>query len=201
MSFQEEKLRIGQILLQRGFISAEQLERALQRQADSPERIGKMLITEGIVAEQDLAFSLSSQARLRHEERRDRSARMLAGAVERLRADLEKQALDLLREWGQRIPRFVDREGTERKRREAALRQAMDFPRALTITQENISAAKRKKDPSRLRRLLSVLQQLEKDFTAFRQAISSASPYPVQEWVARWQAFLDFAKDLQRALI
>ena len=197
MTSQEEKLRIGQVLLQRGFISPEQLDRAIARQTVGGERLGRLLIADGLVNEQDLAFSLSHQARLRHDDRRAKSARMLAGSTEKLRADLEKQALDLLKEWQQRVPRIPDREGGgERKRREAALRQSMDFPRALTAAQEAIESAKRKGDPGRIRRLLSVLQQVEKDFIAFRQAIAGASPHPVQEWATRWQALQELGKDV-----
>lgn len=202
MSLQEEKRRIGQVLLQRGFISAEQLERAISRQREGGERLGKLLIADGLVGEQDLALSLTQQARLRHEDRKAKSARLLAGSVEKLRADLEKQALDLLKEWQQRVPRILDREGGgERKKRDAALRQAMDFPRALAVAREAIESAKRKGDPGRLRRLLSVLKQIEKDLEAFRQAMAGASPYPVHEWVARWQWLQECAKDLQRACV
>ncbi|MBU2843046.1 hypothetical protein [Acidithiobacillus thiooxidans] len=199
---EQEKRRIGQVLLQRGFISPEQLERALRHQRQGSERLGKLLIAEGLVSEQDLALGLTRQARLRHDDRKLKSARMLAGSTEKLRMDLEKQSLDLLKEWQQRVPRILDREaGGERKKRDAALRQAMDFPRALAVAREAIETAKRKGDPGRLRRLLSVLKQVEKDLEAFRQAIAGASFHPVHEWVARWQFLQECGKDIQRACV
>ncbi|OCX71231.1 hypothetical protein A6M27_13615 [Acidithiobacillus thiooxidans] len=199
---EQEKRRIGQVLLQRGFISPEQLERALRHQRRGSERLGKLLIAEGLVSEQDLALGLTRQARLRHDDRKLKSARMLAGSTEKLRMDLEKQSLDLLKEWQQRVPRIPDREaGGERKKRDAALRQAMDFPRALAVAREAIETAKRKGDPGRLRRLLSVLKQVEKDLEAFRQAIAGASFHPVHEWVARWQFLQECGKDIQRACV
>ncbi len=202
MTPQEETRRIGQVLLQRGFISPEQLERAVMRQSVDGERLGRLLIADGLVSERDLAYTLSHQARLRHEDRRAKSARMLGGIVEKLRADLDKQVLELLKEWQQRVPRIPDREGSgERKRREAALRQSMDFPRALAIAQEAVETAKRKGDLGRLRRWLSVLQQVEKDFVVFRQALAGASLYPAQEWAARWQLLQDCGRDVQRAAV
>ncbi|PKY10350.1 hypothetical protein B1757_09590 [Acidithiobacillus marinus] len=202
MATEQEKIRIGQLLLQSGFISPEQLERALSHQHAGGERLGKLLIAEGLVSEQDLALGLTRQARLRHDDRKLKSARLLAGSTEKLRMDLEKQSLDMLKEWQQRVPRMPDREGGgERKKRDAALRQAMDFPRSLIIASEAVEKAKRKGDPGRLRRLLSVLKQIEKDFDAFRQVMAGASPHPVHEWVARWQFLQECGKDIQRACV
>lgn len=189
-------------MLQSGFISPEQLERALSHQHAGGERLGKLLIAEGLVSEQDLALGLTRQARLRHDDRKLKSARLLAGSTEKLRMDLEKQSLDMLKEWHQRVPRMPDREGGgERKKRDAALRQAMDFPRSLIVAREAIENAKRKGDPGRLRRLLSVLKQVEKDFEAFRQVMAGVSPHPVHEWVARWQFLQECGKDIQRACV
>lgn len=202
MATEQEKRRIGQLLLQSGFISPEQLERALSHQHAGGERLGKLLIAEGLVSEQDLALGLTRQARLRHDDRKLKSARLLAGSTEKLRMDLEKQSLDMLKEWQQRVPRMPDREGGgERKKRDAALRQAMDFPRSLIVAREAIENAKRKGDPGRLRRLLSVLKQVEKDFEAFRQVMAGVSPHPVHEWVARWQFLQECGKDIQRACV
>lgn len=202
MATEQEKRRIGQLLLQSGFISPEQLERALSHQHAGGERLGKLLIAEGLVSEQDLALGLTRQVRLRHEDRKLKSARLLAGSTEKLRMDLEKQSLDMLIEWQQRVPRMPDREGGgERKKRDAALRQAMDFPRSLIVAREAIENAKRKGDPGRLRRLLSVLKQVEKDFEAFRQVMAGASSHPVHEWVARWQFLQECGKDIQRACV
>ncbi len=202
MALQQEKQRIGQVLLQRGFITSEQLARALSRQSQHGERVGRLLIADGLVSEQDLALGLTQQARLRHDDRKLKSARLLAGSTEKVRMDLEKQSLDLVKEWQQRVPRMPDREGGgERKKRDAALRQAMDFPRALAVAREAIESAKRKGDPGHLRRMLSILKQVEKDLEAFRQAIAGASPHPVHEWVARWQLLQEWAKDIQRASV
>lgn len=200
MSQLSEKQRLGQVLVARGFISPEQLERALHRQRATQEKIGKLLIADGVVEEHALQLTLTAQARLRHEDRQAQGSRLLAAVAEKLRADLEKLSLDLIKEWQQRVVRLPDREGGERKRREAALRLAMDFPRALTAAQERIEARKRAGEATRLRRILSALQMIEKDFVAFRNSIASVSPYPVNDWSARWQTLGDFAKELQRAI-
>lgn len=196
-----EKQRIGQILLRRGFISEAQLERALARQTTTHQRLGALLIADGVVAEQDLALSLSSQAREIFTERRRRAAKLLAQIAEKQRAELERQTLDFINEWQQRVRRLQDRENGERKRREAALRLAMDFPRALIVAQERIGEAQRRDDANRLRRILGGLAEIERNFAAFRQAMTGASLYPLSEWIGRWQTLAEWAKDLQRQLV
>ena len=53
------KLRLGELLLQRGLIDQEQLDVALRQQLDSGERLGAVLVNLGYVTEDefDLQFS------------------------------------------------------------------------------------------------------------------------------------------------
>ena len=56
------KPRFGEILLARGRIDAEQLERALRlQQKEGRRRLGELLLTLGLITEQDVAVTLSSQ--------------------------------------------------------------------------------------------------------------------------------------------
>ncbi len=53
--------KIGDILLERGFISAEQLETALSQQPTSGKRIGDLLVDTGVITEEQLLDAISDR--------------------------------------------------------------------------------------------------------------------------------------------
>ena len=61
MSFKESDL-IGQLLIQKGLITVEALERALSEQAHSQERLGDILIRLGLISDDDFYKMLSQQS-------------------------------------------------------------------------------------------------------------------------------------------
>ena len=54
-------LRLGEILLQRGKIEAEDIERALELQLERGDKLGKILVDMGTVAHRDVLAALSDQ--------------------------------------------------------------------------------------------------------------------------------------------
>lgn len=54
-------MRLGEMLIQRGLISAEDLDRALEIQKERGEKIGKILIDLGFIALRDVLAALSDQ--------------------------------------------------------------------------------------------------------------------------------------------
>ena len=54
-------MRLGEMLIQRGFISAEDLDRALEIQKERGEKIGKILVDLGFAATRDVLTTLSEQ--------------------------------------------------------------------------------------------------------------------------------------------
>ncbi len=60
------KLRLGEILVEQGALTAEQLETALAQQRSSGLRLGKILIGQGLLSERALAVALSRQLRLQY---------------------------------------------------------------------------------------------------------------------------------------
>jgi len=61
LRFYNKKLRIGDILINQGVITNEQLETALQSQKKTKKRLGDVLIETGIITEQEIARSLNQQ--------------------------------------------------------------------------------------------------------------------------------------------
>jgi len=53
--------RLGEILIERGKLDAEGLERALRLQQDGGERLGALLVTLGVCAQRDVAEALAAQ--------------------------------------------------------------------------------------------------------------------------------------------
>ena len=53
--------RLGEILIERGRIEAEDLERALELQRERGDKLGKILVDMGLIAQRDLLAALSSQ--------------------------------------------------------------------------------------------------------------------------------------------
>ena len=51
-------LRLGEILLERGKIEAEDIERALELQLERGDKLGKILVDMGIVAQRDVLAAL-----------------------------------------------------------------------------------------------------------------------------------------------
>src|SRR4051794_32767971 len=58
-------MRIGELLLSRGFLTAEDLERALELQKERGEKIGRILVDAGFCASRDVLAALSDQLGVR----------------------------------------------------------------------------------------------------------------------------------------
>ena len=65
-----KRLRLGEILLARGKVSEDELDRVLRLQAAStrPEKLGSLLTTLGVVSAKDIAQALAVQADLPYVE-------------------------------------------------------------------------------------------------------------------------------------
>lgn len=61
MDFNRKKIRLGDVLVNSGVITQEQLEEGLQRQKGSGRKLGETLVDEGFVTEEAIARALSSQ--------------------------------------------------------------------------------------------------------------------------------------------
>ncbi|MCM8783320.1 MAG: type IV-A pilus assembly ATPase PilB [Candidatus Omnitrophica bacterium] len=59
-----EKKLLGEILLEKGFLSREQLQTALEEQKKSGARLGQILLKSGFITEKQLAISLAQQLNL-----------------------------------------------------------------------------------------------------------------------------------------
>ena len=54
-------MRLGEILIERGKIEAEDLERALELQKERGDKLGKILVDMGFIAMRDVLAALSDQ--------------------------------------------------------------------------------------------------------------------------------------------
>ncbi|MBD5487595.1 MAG: Flp pilus assembly complex ATPase component TadA [Lachnospiraceae bacterium] len=61
MDFNRKKIRLGDVLVNSGVITQEQLEEGLKRQKGSGRKLGETLVDEGFVTEEAIARALSSQ--------------------------------------------------------------------------------------------------------------------------------------------
>ena len=61
MDFKRKKLRLGDVLVQNGVITEEDLQRGLERQKGSGRKLGETLVDEGITTEENIARALSKQ--------------------------------------------------------------------------------------------------------------------------------------------
>lgn len=64
MDFNKRKIRLGDLLVETGAITQEQLEFALKRQKKTNLKLGETLVDEGIITEDDIAVALSRQLNL-----------------------------------------------------------------------------------------------------------------------------------------
>lgn len=64
MYFKRRKIRLGDLLVETGAITQEQLEHALQKQKKTNLKLGETLVDEGIITEDDIAKALSQQLNL-----------------------------------------------------------------------------------------------------------------------------------------
>ena len=55
---------LGELLIERGKLDAQALERALRLQEGSGEKLGQLLVTLGLVAQRDVAEALAAQLAL-----------------------------------------------------------------------------------------------------------------------------------------
>lgn len=61
MDFNRKKIRLGDLLVNSGVITQEQLEKGLEYQKGSGRKLGETLVDEGIATEENIARALSSQ--------------------------------------------------------------------------------------------------------------------------------------------
>lgn len=61
MDFNRKKLRLGDVLVNSGIVSAEDLQRGLELHKGSGRKLGETLVDEGITTEENIAKALSSQ--------------------------------------------------------------------------------------------------------------------------------------------
>lgn len=61
MDFNRKKMRLGDLLVETGTITQEQLTRALEKQKKTGMKLGVTLVDEGIITEDDIAMALSRQ--------------------------------------------------------------------------------------------------------------------------------------------
>lgn len=61
MDFHRKKIRLGDLLVETGNITQEQLEHALAKQKERNMKLGEILVDEGIITEDDIAVALSNQ--------------------------------------------------------------------------------------------------------------------------------------------
>lgn len=61
MDFNRKKLRLGDVLVNSGVITADQLQKGLELQKGSGRKLGETLVDEGITTEENIAKALSSQ--------------------------------------------------------------------------------------------------------------------------------------------
>lgn len=61
MEYNRKKMRLGDVLVQNGVISEEDLQRGLERQKGSGRKLGETLVDEGITTEENIAKALSNQ--------------------------------------------------------------------------------------------------------------------------------------------
>ncbi len=61
MDYKRKKVRLGDVLVQSGVITEEDLQRGLERQKGSGRKLGETLVDEGITTEENIARALSKQ--------------------------------------------------------------------------------------------------------------------------------------------
>lgn len=61
MEYNRKKVRLGDVLVQNGVITQEDLQRGLERQKGSGRKLGETLVDEGITTEENIAKALSNQ--------------------------------------------------------------------------------------------------------------------------------------------
>ncbi len=61
MDYKRKKVRLGDVLVQNGVITEEDLQRGLERQKSSGRKLGETLVDEGITTEENIARALSKQ--------------------------------------------------------------------------------------------------------------------------------------------
>ena len=64
MDFNRRKIKLGDLLVETGTITQDQLEHALKKQKKTNLKLGETLVDEGIISEDDIAIALSHQLNL-----------------------------------------------------------------------------------------------------------------------------------------
>jgi len=60
-----EKVRLGEILLQQGLLTEQQLQQALDEQRQSGRKLGRVFVEKGFVSEDQISTALAASCRCR----------------------------------------------------------------------------------------------------------------------------------------
>ncbi len=93
MTARLEQLRIGDLLVEQGLLTAEQLEQALAAQRDNGRKLGRLITEAGWASEEQIAQALSRQLRIPYV---DLSRRAVAPELARLLPEMQARRLRAL---------------------------------------------------------------------------------------------------------
>lgn len=109
----DDQTSLGNILLEWGIVTQEQLERALQEQATlrGDDLLGKLLVAGGACTPEEVDMAMSAQASMRAGGKAKRAMAVADLALERHRRHSVIQRRDRIVEAGERVRRSITGEG------------------------------------------------------------------------------------------
>lgn len=131
-------------------------------------------------------------------DKRKKEADWLFAQAGSLATDLNRWSMDLLRDLESRVPRMNDAELRARRKRQEALRMAMDLPRALMGMKSILNTLQKQYSIDGLRSARFHLLRLERDWTAFRRRMQDTRPDPLDNWCARVREMQNLAEQVRR---
>ncbi|MEB8474711.1 MULTISPECIES: hypothetical protein [Acidithiobacillus] len=131
-------------------------------------------------------------------DKRKKEADWLFAQADSLATDLSRWSMDLLRDLEARVPRMNDAELRGRRKRQEALRMAMDLPRALFGMKSILNTMQKQYSIDGLRSARFHLMRLDRDWTAFRRRMQDTRPDPLDAWCARVREMQNLAEQVRR---
>lgn len=132
--------------------------------------------------------------------KKERECDLLFNRSVKTTSELNKNVMNVLREFELLIPRMGDTENKQKLARANSLKMAMDFPRALISLNSAVGTMHKSGNVDGLNKVQFLLLRAEKDYATLLFKIRKTPYHPLNSWCAVIKEMQNLADDIRKGL-
>lgn len=138
--------------------------------------------------------------KLEPKSKKERDCDLLFNRSIKTLSELNKNVMNVLREFEYLVPRMGDTENKQKLSRLNSLKMAMDFPRALIALNSAVSTMHKSGNVEGLNKVRFLLLRAEKDYSTLLFKIRKTPYQPLNAWCAVIKETQNLADDIRKGL-